>query len=79
MSTFSIEKMNSEIQQKAPLLHSVLQHSVKNSTLGTIMTASVALKFRNHQLSAMHRIVAQILVKGAATDEVWTCLCPIFI
>ena len=79
MSTFSIEKMNSEIQQKAPLLHSVLQHSVKNSKLGTVMTASVALKFRNNQLSALHHIVAQILDKGGATDEVWTCLCPIII
>ena len=80
MSTFSIEKMNSEIQQKDPFLHSVLQHSVKNSTLGIVMTPSVAaLKFRNNQLSALNHIVAQILDKGGATNEVWTYLCPIII
>ena len=59
--------MNSEIQQKAPLLHGILKH-LKNSTLGTVMTASVALKFRNNQLSALYYIVAQILDKGGASN-----------
>lgn len=70
VSTFSLDKLNIEIQKKAPLLHGVLQHYVKGSILGTVVTAAVALKFRNNQLSALHHIVAQILDKGGATDEV---------
>lgn len=70
VATFSLDKLNIEIQKKAPLLHGVLQHSVKGSILGTVVTAAVALKFRINQLSALHHIVAQILDKGGATDEV---------
>ena len=56
MSTFFIDKMNSEIQQKAQLLHSVLQHSVKNSTLGTVVTM-VSGKGQMQKRNSVEKIV----------------------
>lgn len=70
LATFSLEKLNGELQEKAPVLHGVIQHAVKGSIVGTVVTAAVALKFHNSQLSALHHVVAQILDKGGATDEV---------
>lgn len=61
--------MNVEIQKRAPLLHGILQHVVKGSDLGTVVTGAIALKFRNKHLSAFHHVVAQILDHGGATDE----------
>lgn len=71
LATFSIDNLNAEIQNKAPLLHGILHHAVKGSNIGTVVATAVALKFRNNQMSAFHHILAQILDRGGATDEVY--------
>lgn len=71
VATFSASTLNVEIQKRAPLLHGILQHVVKGSDLGTVVTGAIALKFRNKHLSAFHHVVAQILDHGGATDEVF--------
>lgn len=71
LATFSSSTLNVEIQKRAPLLHGILQHVVKGSDLGTVVTGAIALKFRNKHLSAFHHVVAQILDHGGATDEVF--------
>jgi hypothetical protein len=74
LATLSLEKLDVELKEKAPLMHGVIQQTVRGSILGTVVTAAVALKFHNSQLSALHHVVAQILDKGGATDEVYTTL-----
>ena len=44
---------------------------VKGSAIGTDVTTTTALRFRNRQLSAFHHVVAQILDRGGATEEVY--------
>jgi len=71
LATFSFETLNCEFQKKAPLLHGIIQQVVKGSSIGTVVTTATALRFRNRQLSAFHHVVAQILDRGGATDEVY--------
>lgn len=62
--------MISEIRLNSPLMYSIFNKIVKGSTIGTAVTAAVALRFRNKHMSLIHHVVSQIVDHGGATDEV---------
>lgn len=70
LATFRFDTLASELQQKSPLLYSILHEVMNGSIRGIAVTAAVALKFRNIHMTSFHHIVGQILDHGGATDEV---------
>lgn len=69
LATFSIDRVNEEIQIWAPLFHQCMLTLSNNNLMGAIVAACVMLKYNNKHMSALQHIIGQILDHGGATDD----------
>lgn len=72
LATFSIDRVNEEIQIWAPLFHQCMLTLSNNNLMGATVAACVMLKYNNKHMSALQHIIGQILDHGGATDDVRT-------
>lgn len=68
LANFSMDLFNQELQFQAPLTYKIISTLVKDSEVGTSVGSAVLLNFRN--MSSLHHIIAQVLDRGGATNEV---------
>nr|XP_034329422.1 uncharacterized protein LOC117690163 isoform X2 [Crassostrea gigas] len=69
LATFSIDRVNEEIQIWAPLFHQCMLTLSNNNLMGATVAACVMLKYNNKHMSALQHIIGQILDHGGATDD----------
>lgn len=65
-----MDLFNQELQVQAPLTYKIISTLVKDSEVGTSVGSAVSLNFRNKHMSSLHHIIAQVLDRGGATNEV---------
>lgn len=70
LANFSMDLFNQELQVQAPLTYKIISTLVKDSEVGTSVGSAVLLNFRNKHMSSLHHIIAQVLDRGGATNEV---------
>ena len=70
LEDFKFESFNIQFQEMAPFLYQIINCLTKGSVKMNVIVMSVLLRCRNHQMSRLHHILAQVLDHGGATDEV---------